>query len=129
MFKNLKVIPESPPINCSEVRQLQQLTASHSEPYALRTSWCSPPPPYQTNQYYTMGNLLGSPITTKDTHVGSTHVSPDKNDGITATSSSLPYGISSMQGWRIHMEDAHIVQPFLFAEKSGVSKNLVVSFK
>ena len=52
-----------------------------------------------------MGNLLGSPITTKDTHVGQTHTS------------KLDYGISSMQGWRIHMEDAHIAQPFLFAEK------------
>ena len=52
-----------------------------------------------------MGNLLGSPITTKDTHVGHTHTS------------KLAYGISSMQGWRIHMEDAHIAQPFLFAEK------------
>ena len=29
----------------------------------------------------------------------------------------LPYGVSSMQGWRIHMEDAHICQPFLFAEE------------
>ena len=24
-----------------------------------------------------------------------------------------------MQGWRIHMEDAHIAQPFLFAERRG----------
>ena len=29
----------------------------------------------------------------------------------------LHYGISSMQGWRIHMEDAHIAQPYLFAEE------------
>ncbi|KAL9187295.1 hypothetical protein ACHAXT_001398 [Thalassiosira profunda] len=63
-----------------------------------------------------MGNLLGSPITEKDTHVGVTH---DSN-GDQASSSDgggLQYGISSMQGWRIHMEDAHIAQPFLFAEK------------
>ncbi|KAL7468462.1 hypothetical protein ACHAXS_008686 [Conticribra weissflogii] len=51
-----------------------------------------------------MGNLLGSPITEKHTHEGETL------DG-------LPYGISSMQGWRVHMEDAHIAQPFLYAEK------------
>ena len=29
----------------------------------------------------------------------------------------MEFGISSMQGWRIHMEDAHIAQPFLYAEK------------
>lgn len=51
-----------------------------------------------------MGNLLGSPITEKHTHEGETL------DG-------LPYGISSMQGWRVHMEDAHIAQPYLYAEK------------
>ncbi len=37
------------------------------------------------------------------------HSSPDGG--------GLHYGISSMQGWRIHMEDAHIAQPFLFAEE------------
>eukprot|EP00568_Trieres_chinensis_P013735 CAMPEP_0183294758 /NCGR_PEP_ID=MMETSP0160_2-20130417/2959_1 /TAXON_ID=2839 ORGANISM="Odontella Sinensis, Strain Grunow 1884" /NCGR_SAMPLE_ID=MMETSP0160_2 /ASSEMBLY_ACC=CAM_ASM_000250 /LENGTH=235 /DNA_ID=CAMNT_0025456119 /DNA_START=55 /DNA_END=759 /DNA_ORIENTATION=- len=51
-----------------------------------------------------MGNLLGAPVTEKETHLGST---PE----------GLPYGVSSMQGWRIHMEDAHICQPFLYAEE------------
>mmetsp|Transcript_61177 Transcript_61177/g.71546 ORF Transcript_61177/g.71546 Transcript_61177/m.71546 type:complete len:495 (-) Transcript_61177:138-1622(-) len=45
-----------------------------------------------------MGNLLGSPVTEKETETG-------------VTSSGLEYGVSSMQGWRIHMEDAHICQP------------------
>jgi hypothetical protein len=65
-----------------------------------------------------MGNLLGSPITTKDTHVGRTHVHSSNNND---DDEPLHYGISSMQGWRIHMEDAHIAQPFLFAEKLIVS--------
>lgn len=51
-----------------------------------------------------MGNLLGSPVVDKETHVGKTEC-------------GLDYGISSMQGWRIHMEDAHICQPFLYAEE------------
>eukprot|EP00581_Thalassiosira_minuscula_P032592 CAMPEP_0183765896 /NCGR_PEP_ID=MMETSP0739-20130205/11219_1 /TAXON_ID=385413 /ORGANISM="Thalassiosira miniscula, Strain CCMP1093" /LENGTH=728 /DNA_ID=CAMNT_0026004617 /DNA_START=39 /DNA_END=2225 /DNA_ORIENTATION=+ len=63
-----------------------------------------------------MGNLLGSPITEKDTHVGTTHDShPDASTS--PDGGGLAYGISSMQGWRIHMEDAHIAQPFLYAEK------------
>jgi len=57
-----------------------------------------------------MGNLLGAPVTDKETHSGTTPASTE--DGI-----DLPYGVSSMQGWRIHMEDAHICQPFLFAEE------------
>jgi serine/threonine protein phosphatase PrpC len=44
-----------------------------------------------------MGNSLERPITEKTTSVG--------NDG------GLPWGVSSMQGWRITMEDAHICQP------------------
>ena len=51
-----------------------------------------------------MGNLLGSPVTDKETHVGET------DDGV-------KYAVSSMQGWRIHMEDAHICQPHLYAEE------------
>lgn len=51
-----------------------------------------------------MGNLLGAPITEKETHSG---VTPD----------GLEYGISSMQGWRIHMEDAHITQGAMYAEE------------
>eukprot|EP00984_Skeletonema_dohrnii_P005464 scaffold1922_cov128-Skeletonema_dohrnii-CCMP3373.AAC.2 len=70
-----------------------------------------------------MGNLLGSPITTKDTHTGTTLL--DSNNSSSQSSSNtdnnggrgLEYGISSMQGWRVHMEDAHICQPFLYAEK------------
>lgn len=57
-----------------------------------------------------MGNLLGSPITEKDTHIGRTYDEASLDDG------GLQYGISSMQGWRVHMEDAHICQPFLYAE-------------
>ena len=49
-----------------------------------------------------MGNLLGSPVTDKDTHVG-------------VTSSGAEYGVSSMQGWRVHMEDAHITETLIYA--------------
>ena len=49
-----------------------------------------------------MGNLLGAPVTDKETHVGETQ------DG-------LKFGLSSMQGWRVHMEDAHIAEPNLYA--------------
>ena len=35
----------------------------------------------------------------------------------------LHYGISSMQGWRVHMEDAHIAQPYLFAEEECSSSS------
>jgi serine/threonine protein phosphatase PrpC len=51
-----------------------------------------------------MGNLLVAPKTEKETHVGKTH------DG-------LDYGVSSMQGWRIHMEDAHITEGHIFASE------------
>mmetsp|Transcript_11181 Transcript_11181/g.24957 ORF Transcript_11181/g.24957 Transcript_11181/m.24957 type:complete len:484 (+) Transcript_11181:288-1739(+) len=50
-----------------------------------------------------MGNLLGAPITKKDTHKGSTE------DG------TINFAVTSMQGWRVHMEDAHIVEPNLYA--------------
>jgi serine/threonine protein phosphatase PrpC len=49
-----------------------------------------------------MGNLLGSPVTEKDTHIG-------------VTSSGAEYGVSSMQGWRVHMEDAHITETLIYA--------------
>lgn len=49
-----------------------------------------------------MGNLLGSPIVEKETHEG---VTPD----------GIQYAVSSMQGWRVHMEDAHIAEPNLYA--------------
>ena len=75
-----------------------------------------------------MGNLLGTPITDKETHVG---ITVDEMTSSSSSSSSsspsspdgggLRYGISSMQGWRVHMEDAHIAQPFLFAERPVVS--------
>lgn len=51
-----------------------------------------------------MGNLLGAPKTEKETHVGKT---PD----------GLDYGVSSMQGWRIHMEDAHITEGRIYSEE------------
>mmetsp|Transcript_44341 Transcript_44341/g.106813 ORF Transcript_44341/g.106813 Transcript_44341/m.106813 type:complete len:439 (-) Transcript_44341:86-1402(-) len=47
-----------------------------------------------------MGNFLGSPVTDKETHVGE--------------SSEYKYGLSSMQGWRVHMEDAHIAETTMY---------------
>lgn len=41
----------------------------------------------------------------------------------------LHYGISSMQGWRVHMEDAHIAQPYLFAEEQCSSSSTSQSSK
>mmetsp|Transcript_2778 Transcript_2778/g.4234 ORF Transcript_2778/g.4234 Transcript_2778/m.4234 type:complete len:702 (+) Transcript_2778:151-2256(+) len=58
-----------------------------------------------------MGNLLGSPITTKSTHTGQTLDEQSIDNG------GFEFGTSSMQGWRVHMEDAHICQPFLYAER------------
>jgi serine/threonine protein phosphatase PrpC len=49
-----------------------------------------------------MGNLLGAPVTEKETHVG-------------VTGSGAEYGVSSMQGWRVHMEDAHITETLIYA--------------
>lgn len=49
-----------------------------------------------------MGNLLGAPVTEKETHTG-------------ITDEGLEYGVSSMQGWRVHMEDAHIAEPRIYA--------------
>ena len=56
---------------------------------------------------YTMGNLLGAPVTEKETHTGLTD--EDHPGG------GLEYGVSSMQGWRVHMEDAHITESKLYA--------------
>lgn len=53
-----------------------------------------------------MGNLLSAPVTTKETHVGT-------------TADGLEFGVSSMQGWRIHMEDAHITETELYALKNS----------
>ena len=47
-----------------------------------------------------MGNFLGSPVTDKETHIGE---SPE-----------YKYGLSSMQGWRVHMEDAHIAETQMY---------------
>ena len=54
---------------------------------------------------------LSSPITEKETHVGSTA------DGIS-------YGVSAMQGWRASMEDTHIAETNLYAvvDKGLMSK-------
>ena len=49
-----------------------------------------------------MGNLLGAPVTEKETHVG------ESSDG-------LKWGVTSMQGWRVHMEDAHVAETRLYA--------------
>eukprot|EP00428_Durinskia_dybowskii_P057209 CAMPEP_0170322148 /NCGR_PEP_ID=MMETSP0116_2-20130129/61852_1 /TAXON_ID=400756 /ORGANISM="Durinskia baltica, Strain CSIRO CS-38" /LENGTH=54 /DNA_ID=CAMNT_0010575007 /DNA_START=137 /DNA_END=297 /DNA_ORIENTATION=+ len=48
-----------------------------------------------------MGNLLGTPVTEKETHAGRTE--------------EFEFGLSSMQGWRVHMEDAHIAEANLYA--------------
>ncbi|EEC51835.1 predicted protein [Phaeodactylum tricornutum CCAP 1055/1] len=61
-----------------------------------------------------MGNLLGAPVTEKETHVGTT---PE----------GIPYGVSSMQGWRVHMEDAHITQEELYAIESNVGSGAEVN--
>ncbi|CAJ1954127.1 unnamed protein product [Cylindrotheca closterium] len=47
-----------------------------------------------------MGNFLGSPVTDKETHEGETK--------------EYKYGLSSMQGWRVHMEDAHIAETTVY---------------
>lgn len=49
-----------------------------------------------------MGNLLGAPVTEKETHSG-------------VTNDKLPFAVSSMQGWRVHMEDAHITEGKMYA--------------
>jgi len=61
-----------------------------------------------------MGNLLGAPITEKETHTGK-------------TTQGLAFGLSSMQGWRIHMEDSHICQTEIYAEQevaNGDNENM-----
>lgn len=57
-----------------------------------------------------MGNLLGAPITDKETHVG---------DG-----ENLKFGLSSMQGWRVHMEDAHIAETNMYSLQDGTKTQL-----
>ena len=46
---------------------------------------------------------MGAPVTDKETHTG---ITKDEN---------LKFGLSSMQGWRVHMEDAHIAEGELYA--------------
>ena len=58
-----------------------------------------------------MGNLLGSPIVDKETHVG-------------RTDEGLEFGVSSMQGWRVHMEDAHICESRLYADERDTKLDL-----
>lgn len=58
-----------------------------------------------------MGNLLGSPVVDKETHVG-------------RTDEGLEFGVSSMQGWRIHMEDAHICESRLYAKEGDTKTDL-----
>ena len=55
-----------------------------------------------------MGNLLSEPVTDKETE-----------EGITV--SGLSYAAFSMQGWRTHMEDAHICESYL-SVKIPISK-------
>jgi serine/threonine protein phosphatase PrpC len=60
-----------------------------------------------------MGNLLGAPVTEKDTHIG-------------VTSSGAEYGVSTMQGWRVHMEDAHITETLIYAAEPNEGNNYSV---
>jgi serine/threonine protein phosphatase PrpC len=57
-----------------------------------------------------MGNLLGAPVTTKETDTGAM-------DG-------LKFGVSSMQGWRISMEDMHIAETHLYASENVAGKQI-----
>jgi len=49
-------------------------------------------------------------VTTKETHRGVIHEEEE-----------VLYAVSSMQGWRVHMEDAHICETELYAEKLQTS--------
>lgn len=70
-----------------------------------------------------MGNLLGSPVTDKETNTGETTHTENGSTYI------LKWGLSSMQGWRVHMEDAHIAECNLYAwlEKENVTTTNDVS--
>ena len=57
-----------------------------------------------------MGNLLGAPVTEKETLVG------EASDG-------MKWGVTSMQGWRIHMEDAHVAETRVYAAELVESIN------
>lgn len=63
-----------------------------------------------------MGNLLGAPVTDKETATGVT------DDG-------LPYAVSSMQGWRVHMEDAHITEGRLYAAEAITANDTTTTAK
>ena len=53
-----------------------------------------------------MGTLLDKPVTEKeDTEEGEAH--------------GLRYGVSSMQGWRVDMEDSHCYEPNLDEDLPG----------
>lgn len=62
-----------------------------------------------------MGNLLGAPVTNKETFAGTT---PE----------GLNYAVSSMQGWRVHMEDAHITEGTLYAEEPKEENGSTTSY-
>mmetsp|Transcript_14024 Transcript_14024/g.20050 ORF Transcript_14024/g.20050 Transcript_14024/m.20050 type:complete len:624 (-) Transcript_14024:306-2177(-) len=62
-----------------------------------------------------MGNLLVSPITTKETHQGEA----SDTSKIEIGNGFITYGVSTMQGWRVHMEDAHICESNLVASCQG----------
>ena len=56
-----------------------------------------------------MGTLLDKPVTEKeDTEEGEAH--------------GLRYGVSSMQGWRVDMEDSHCYEPNLDEELPGENR-------
>jgi serine/threonine protein phosphatase PrpC len=74
-----------------------------------------------------MGNLLVTPITDKETHRGEIIIQSSPTDttenSATNENQPIPYAVSSMQGWRVHMEDAHICQPVLYAEERRETRN------
>ena len=63
-----------------------------------------------------MGNLLGAPVTDKETHSG-------------RAADGVQYAVSSMQGWRVHMEDAHITEPTLYVIKEDKATTTTASDK
>ena len=60
-----------------------------------------------------MGNLLGAPVTEKETERGTTVEGPEDE--------RVRFAVSSMQGWRVHMEDAHITEARLYAAEPSAN--------
>lgn len=87
-----------------------------------------------------MINFLGSPVTDKETHRGVTTSSTTSSAAAAAADASnssdggngiggggLKFGLSSMQGWRAHMEDAHIAEGQLYAMRMTTSTSTTMT--